>query len=144
MMPPQIAASLGRMVNYCLPARLQVRNPSDKAALVREVLLASSPAEVYRTLIGHWKRPCALLKRPECVDPDWLPFPPSCSADPWVDMMTTDLQQYLPDDILTKVDRTSMSVGLEVRVPLLDHRLVALAWRLPLHMKMRDDDNMVG
>ena len=97
--------------------------------------LMCSPESVYENMISAWKDPCELTgRRPhQLLGPDMGRF----SGMKWSEkMMATDQTNYLVDDILTKVDRASMAVSLEARVPLLDHRLVEWSWRIPLAYKL--------
>jgi asparagine synthase (glutamine-hydrolysing) len=66
-------------------------------------------------------------------------FGPSAD-DPLRGMISADIDMLLPDDFLTKVDRASMAVGLEVRPPLVDHEFLELAAQVPSTMKVRDGE----
>jgi asparagine synthase (glutamine-hydrolysing) len=96
----------------------------------------------YRNLVTQWRGAASLVKGATVLDES---LHDSGIRDRFSDdvawMQFLDSISYLPDDILTKVDRASMAVGLEVRVPLLDHRVVELSWRLAPRLKLR---NRVG
>ena len=120
-----------------LPRRLR-QAPGEKLHRLADHLLAQDPAEIYLRAITMWPDPPAVVLNsheyqavPEAIR-KFAEMPDIREM-----AMLTDLTNYLPDDILTKVDRASMAVGLEARVPLLDHRVVEFAWRLPLHFKVR-------
>lgn len=68
---------------------------------------------------------------------DTPPHMPASTGNPVAIAQSFDLQTYLPDDILAKVDYMSMAVGLEARCPLLDYHVVALAARIPTNLKLR-------
>lgn len=110
-----------------------------KLSKLQEVMSARSPQDLYRRVLSHWQQPEQLVLG--ATEPATLLNTPS--AWPQVDsfehwMMAMDAQTYMSDDILAKVDRAAMANSLETRVPMLDHRVVELAWRLPLHMKIRN------
>ena len=132
--PPGIWTGLCRAV----PGRWRPSMVGDKLHKLAEVLRGSTDT-FYRDLVSHWRRaddmilgghePPGLLSRENDLAkriPDFV-----------ARMQVLDTLTYLPDDILTKVDRASMAVSLEVRVPLLDHRVVEFAWKLPMNMKLR-------
>lgn len=92
---------------------------------------------LHDALLAHWADPAALLLDGTPAPPAFEGALPSALRHPAERLAWRDLVGYLPDDVLTKVDRASMAVGLEVRVPLLDQEVVELAWRLPPELKLR-------
>jgi asparagine synthase (glutamine-hydrolysing) len=112
-----------------------VRLPGDKVHKLADVIGFDSAAPIYRRLRSQWHDPAEILlgARGEAGVGRAAP----ASLPPLERLMLDDLLTYLPDDILTKVDRASMAVSLEVRAPLLDHRLVELSFRLPPEQKIR-------
>lgn len=130
--------SIAEVVSPALPARLRGTLPGDKLHKLAGVLAAPSAEAMYRGLVTFWEPGEVALQPDE---------PPTALTDSeqWADvldltqrMMFLDSISYLPDDILAKVDRASMAVSLEVRVPMLDHRVAEFAWTLPLGMNMKD------
>lgn len=111
----------------------------DKFAKLLRVFPAKDKEQFYHILMSHWDNPDQLVIGGQthptliCSPEQW---PQTDSFEHW--MMAMDAGQYMADDILVKVDRAAMANSLETRVPLLDHRVVELAWQIPQHMKIRD------
>lgn len=120
-----------------LPGPLRQPQAGAKVHKLADVLAVESPQIMYQGLISHWQDPTIVRGII-----DYFQLPVCNKSRPGLDgfvewMMCMDTVTYLPDDILVKVDRASMGVSLESRVPLLDHRVVEFAWRLPLSMKIQ-------
>jgi len=114
----------------------------DKAHKLSERLdYVRSMDELYWSLVMEWTDPGSVVKGGGSLSPGAMQERGNLEGlSPVERMMYWDSQTYLPDDILCKVDRAAMSVGLETRVPFLDHRVAELAWRLPLNMKIRGNE----
>lgn len=122
-----------------LPASLRHRAPGMKMHKMAEALLSRGPDEMYSFLVSQWREPSGVVSGSAGSNTvySWpMPVPEGLLFTER--MLYLDLVGYLPDDIMTKVDRASMAVSLEAREPLLDHRLVEFAWSLPRRLKLRD------
>jgi asparagine synthase (glutamine-hydrolysing) len=120
-----------------LPPPLQTYRPGDRVHKLADSLLFDNRIDLYQWLVSHWRDPGSLVKglKQEPLTAFDLQGDKSSLKEFITEMQFLDQITYLPDDILTKVDRASMAVALEARVPFLDHRLVEFAWRLPLGFK---------
>ena len=121
-----------------LPATRRPPRAGEQFHKAAGVLLARDLDDLYAQLSSQWQQPGAVVlgaKEPStwAVDENlsWI-------EDPMERMLYRDTLGYLPDDALTKVDRATMAVSLEGRVPLIDHRVVEHLWRLPPSFKVRD------
>ena len=119
-----------------LPQSIRPSLAGDKAHKLSAILGEPDADGMYRRLVSHWNNPEQLVaSSTEPIGSAWNDA--RAIGDFSERMAFLDTKTYLPDDILTKVDRASMAVSLEVRVPLLDHRVVEFAWRLPKQMKLK-------
>ena len=130
-LPPRLWDQLPQI----LPERLRVPQLGNKMQKLGD-LLGSDAAGIYLRLVSQWQDPDSIVIGGH--EPAHRFNGSSADAHPAQQFQFLDTLTYLPDDILTKVDRASMAVSLEVRVPLLDHRVVAFAWALPQHMRIRE------
>lgn len=116
-----------------LPAGVKGLLAGERLHLLARKLPVRSGSDLYTQVVSHWKDPSAVVINGREPGRERS----ALSQDLLSDMMLTDALNYLPTDILTKVDRAAMAVSLETRIPLLDHRVVELAWRLPPALKVR-------
>jgi len=127
-----ISADAWDMLARPLPQRFKPRHAGDKIRKGAALLGEDDALDMYRRVVSHTPRPgCFLPGVSEPADVIERLRGETAGLDTVSQLRLLDMMTYLPDDVLTKVDRASMAVGLEARVPLLDHRVVEFAWRLP-------------
>ena len=136
---PDTWDDLFQSLDYLIPKRLKQRMPGDKIYKLAEILSVRSQADLYKRFVSTWHDPASIVI--DGQEQNMLPTDTvrQASLPCFLDrMMLMDAVSYLPDDILVKVDRASMAVGLESRAPFLNHHVVAFALRIPTAMKVRN------
>lgn len=149
--PPNLRPLFGSLLTQMSPAAwnrlggwfsvlVPINQPGIKAhKLGQRLKAATSEDRFYESLLMEWPSDIALVKGATAAANEGFSMPETrMTLEPAQLLMLRDLLDYLPNDILTKVDRAAMGASLETRVPFLDHRVVELAWRLPLNMKIRE------
>jgi asparagine synthase (glutamine-hydrolysing) len=117
------------------PASLHQNINGRRVHRLAQLMVTGSLGEMYLRLMSQWQPEEALVQGLSNQDFTIRHWDSGKSA---IDAMRAwDVAQYLPDDLLVKVDRAAMSASLEVRAPMLDHRLVELAFALPEHALLR-------
>ena len=137
LLSPEVWNGFFKKIEHIFPSKYRQTLYGDKFYKLAEILNGKNPDEIYKDIVSHFRTPEYLVinsKEPVTIlDED------SIQLTDYNDiMMFYDFITYLPDDILTKVDRASMFVSLEARVPLLDHRVVEFSKIIPLSFKIRD------
>ncbi|WP_448989265.1 asparagine synthase (glutamine-hydrolyzing) [Luteitalea sp.] len=122
-----------------LPRAARQARPGEKLHKLAAVLASSTPDEAYLRTVSTWQAPGELVLAGTDPGATWDEAATAAALPDTLDrLMALDTLTYLPDDILVKVDRATMGVSLEARAPLLDHRVLAWAWRQPQAFKIAD------
>jgi len=140
-LPDGMQMGMLRMLGAVFGSNMKFAFSAEQFLRLLDMLASPTRAGLYRELVSHWKRPEALVIGGREPATALTAYGPGDGLAGFREqMMYLDSVSYLPDDILAKVDRASMGVSLELRVPLLDHRVVELAWRLPIEQRVGGGD----
>lgn len=131
-LPPLLRRALACSLGY-LPVSAAGLARDKRQKLAAALRAAGSLEQLHHALTSLWPDPAALLIHPGAQPRASLPAAPSAAER----LMLADALTYLPADLLVKLDRAAMAASLETRAPFLDHRVAAIAWQLPLAMKIR-------
>ena len=123
-----------------LPVLNQYHNFGDKLYKAANALESKTIQDMYYMLCSHWTNPTDVVKESREPGTFLTEFKPDLnSLNNQQQMMLLDLLTYMPNDILVKLDRAAMSFSLETRVPFLDHKLIEHVWKIPHHLKFRNN-----
>jgi asparagine synthase (glutamine-hydrolysing) len=150
--PPVIRKSFGAIIQgipayalditgQLLPHKYRISSASSKMyKIAHRLQTVNSMDDMYRSLVTEFYNNDKIVLDDNFILETKLNNPNIVSGISNAEhrMMMLDSITYLPDDILTKVDRAAMGVSLETRIPFLDHRVAELAWRMPLNMKIKN------
>ena len=137
VLSPDMWNMLFRAASPALPRTVRQRMPGDKVHKLASVMGSRDTYAMYYRLASHWDQPTHIVNG--AIEPHTLLTNRNYVKLTNVaeQMMYFDSVTYLPDDILVKLDRATMAVSLEGRVPFLDHRVAEFAWKLPIAMRVR-------
>ena len=139
--PPEYINKIVQVLMRLLPSNYQIKLAGDKIHKLANILKSRDQNDIYKNLVYLWSNSKDVVINSNSLEE----FKISDNSLAYLNnfsnkMMYIDFHTYLPDDILTKVDRASMSVSLETRVPLLDKEIIEFAWQLPAKYKIRNGE----
>lgn len=119
-----------------LPKSLQFNYLGNKIEKAIGIFMRQNFSSCYEDLLANWSTSSQALMHPINIETG-RDYATDVDLNLYEQMMLDDLNYYLPNDILTKVDRASMAYSLETRVPILDHRFVEFSWLCPFDYKLK-------
>lgn len=137
ILPPDVLDLLIKVV----PSKFRPTSFGDKLHKLAELFKTQHKQDLYKNMISFWPETVNMVQDTAMLDQTKYQLSYDQKFNIIEQMQLHDLKMYLPDDILTKVDRASMANSLEVRVPILDHRVIEFAARLPFEYKMRGNNS---
>lgn len=127
------------LIERLFPEDRRLAWPGDKLHKIADAMRIDHGHDYYQHMLSHWQNADSIVIGATDLSTtihDSAQWPHADNLQEW--MMAMDAKHYIPEDNLVRLDRAAMACSLEARAPLLDHRVVELAWQMPLEMKIRN------